>query len=344
MKLSIVVPAYNEGEGVRDARDAIVASMEARMPDWDFEIVFVDDGSDDDTFDHLSDLAATDARVRVLRLVKNYGSHTAIIAGFEHARGDCAAYVACDLQDPPETIPRMEMVLRGPVQIVYAVRRARKDRWTSRMTSRVFFTLAHHLVSPGIPPTGSGMFLLGPKALAAVRLFRERNLTLDGLFATMGYPQARVDYDRVERRHGSSKWTLGKRLRIFADFFVGYSYVPIRFMSYLGISVAALGFLYAMAVVINRLFFSAPIEGWSSLMVVVLLLGGLQMIIMGVMGEYVWRSLDEVRARPRYIIESIIERGRCSAVPVGAGHGSEVPMQGLLGRLEGRETDAEARL
>lgn len=305
-KLSIIVPAYNEGEGVRVAHDAIIAFFRSQLQDWEFELIFVDDGSRDDTFGYLAALAQQSPYTRVIRLAANCGSHMAIRAGLEHARGDLACFLACDLQDPPETISRMLEALVEPVEVVWAVRASREDGLCTRLLASTFYFVARLMVSKNLPPQGASMFLLGPRALKAVSLYKERNLTLEGLFATMGFPQAHICYERRARQLGSSKWTLGKRLKHFADFFVGYSYLPIRLISLTGMGIAALGFFYAAWVVLNRIFFGQPIEGWSSLMVVVLGMGGMQMVMLGVIGEYIWRTLDEARGRPRYFIEQIV--------------------------------------
>jgi glycosyltransferase involved in cell wall biosynthesis len=306
LRISVIVPVFNEGSSVRIAYEAIAAVFASRLPDLDFEVLFVDDGSRDDSFQHLSALAAEHSRVRVIKLSRNCGSHMAIRAGFEHVQGDCACFVPCDLQDPPELIPDMLARLVEPVKIVWAVRSSREDSLTSRMLSRIFFFLGRLFVSKNLAPTGSSMFLVGPDVLKSIRLYREKNLILDGLFATMDVKHAYVPYSRQARKVGTSKWTLGKRLTLFADFFVGYSYVPIRTMSYLGILLSGLGFLYACLVLVNRLFFNTPIQGWTSLMMVVLILGGFQMTMIGIIGEYLWRVLDEVRERPRYVIETFL--------------------------------------
>jgi glycosyltransferase involved in cell wall biosynthesis len=304
--LSVIVPVYNEGSAVRLAHDAIARVFSSQLPDVDFEILFVDDGSKDDSFVHLSALAAQFPYIRVIKLSRNCGSHMAIRAGFEHVHGVCACFVPCDLQDPPDIIPLMLERLVDPAKIVWAVRSSRQDSLASRIFSRVFFSLGRLLVSKNLAPTGASMFLVGPEVLKSIKLYREKNLILDGLFATMDVQHAYVPYTRQARTMGRSKWTLGKKLKLFADFFVGYSYVPIRTMSYCGIMLSVLGFLYACFVLVNRLFFNAPIQGWTSLMMVVLIIGGFQMTMTGIIGEYLWRVLDEVRERPRYVIEAFL--------------------------------------
>ena len=306
MRISVIVPAYNEGHGVAAARDAITSVLRAQLLCQEFEILFVDDGSRDDTFAQLRKLAESDPHVRAIKLTTNVGSHMAIRAGLEHATGDVACFLACDLQDPPGVIPQMLDALKAPVQIVWAVRNSRRDSVTSKLASKIFFGLARALVSKNLPPNGASMFLLGPEALRSVGRYRERNLTLEGLFATMGFPQAYVTYERGERVFGKSKWTMAKRLKLFADFFVGYSYTTIRMMSFFGLAVAALGFVYAIIVLLNKMIRGKPIQGWTSLMLVLLIMGGVQMTMLGVIGEYVWRALDETRKRPRYVIQTIL--------------------------------------
>jgi len=306
LRISVIVPVFNEGIAVVNAQEAIAAVLRSEMPGAEFEIIFVDDGSRDDSFQHLSALAAKYPYVRAIKLAWNCGSHMAIRVGLEYAQGDCACFVPCDLQDPPELIPRMVACLVEPAKIVWAVRSSREDSWSSKLFSRVFFFLGRLLVSKNLAPTGASMFLVGPDVLRSIKLYCEKNLTLDGLFATMDVQQAYVPYARQPRQTGTTKWTMGKRLKLFADFFVGYSYAPIRFMSYLGMLLSLLGFLYACLVLVNRLFFSAPIQGWTSLMMVVLIIGGFQMTMTGIIGEYLWRVLDEVRQRPRYVIETML--------------------------------------
>jgi dolichol-phosphate mannosyltransferase len=305
MKLSIIVPCYHEGESVRTAHREITARLAEAAPGLAYEVIFVDDGSRDDTFAHLAAVAAADSdRVRVLRLGANVGSHMAIRAGLEHAAGDHACFLACDLQEPPALIPRLLELCRAPVQVVWAVRDTRADPLTTRLFAWCFYRLARRLVSGEMPRGGASMFLLGPQAVTAVRLYRERNLTLEGLFATMGFPMAMLPYQRQARAHGVSKWTLAKKLKLFADFFTAYSYAPIRLISYLGLAVAGCGFLFALYLLVARLVLgTAMLTGYTTIMITVLVLGGFQMILMGVLGEYIWRTLDEVRARPRYLVE-----------------------------------------
>lgn len=303
MKLSIVIPVFNEGEGVDHACEAVREVLRKDIGGADWEILFVDDASTDDSFERVRALAASDERVRGIRLASNRGTHMAIRAGLDHAMGDMASFLSCDLQEPPELIPKMLALLNDEVQVVAAARIKRDDPIFTRFFAWAFNTLARWLVSRDLPPGGASMFLLGPKALKLIRKYRERNLTLEGFFVTTGLGQASVDYERRARVHGETKWNYSRRMKLFADFFVAHSYTPIRALSLIGASVAVMGFAGAAYFILRKLFFARPIEGWTSLMVVMLVLAGIQMIMLGVIGEYVWRTLDETRGRPNYVVD-----------------------------------------
>ncbi len=313
MKLTIIIPVYFEGSAVWEAYKEVRAVLNDALPEFSYEILFVDDGSQDDSFEHITRISEQDPNVCGIKFASNYGAHTAIRAGLEHATGDAACFLACDLQDPPSLIPQMLEKLGPDSQIVAAVRNARQDPWTSRCLSSGFHLLARNLVSADLPAGGASMYLLGPHALVAMRQFKERNMTLEGLFLLTGHKLIVVPYERRPRTRGGSKWTLAKRLKLFADFFVAYSYTPLRVMSLTGCCVAALGFLYSVFLAINRIFLSNPIQGWTAVMIAILILSGLQMTMFGVLGEYLWRILDEVRARPIYRIARLT--GHLASMP-----------------------------
>jgi dolichol-phosphate mannosyltransferase len=304
-RISILTPVYNEGAGVRRAYEEIQRVLRRDLPDTEIEIVFIDDGSRDDSFLYLAGIARSDDTVKVIRFAANRGSHMALRAGLLYATGDCAAYVPCDLQEPPSVVPQMAGLAKGDIQVVWALRQNRNDTAMIRLFSRVFYFLAIRLVSRDLPQ-GIGTFLVRRTAIDALNEFRERNLTIDGALAALGLVSTSMMYARQQRQSGHSAWTLGKKLKHFADFFVAHSYIPIRLMSYAGMIVAALGFFYAVFLVFNRLFLLKPITGWTSIMVAVLVLGGIQMIMNGIIGEYLWRTLEEARGRPRYIIEETL--------------------------------------
>ena len=301
MKISIVVPVYFNAASLRLLQQRL-AAVAAQMPPSEFEFIFVDDGSGDDSFGVLQDLAARDARVKVLRLVRNFGSNAAILAGLAHAHGDGTVVLSADLQDPPELIPEMIAKWQAGSQVVLAARAARQDPLMTRWTSDVFNWLFRRFVFPNFPPRGFDFFLADNKVVRVLVENAGANLYLFGLLLWTGYKPVTLTYPRAERPFGKSRWNLGRKIKYFLDAFVGFSYVPLRFASVIGIVLAFLGFLYAAFLIIARIFLGFPVEGWTSLMVVLLLVSGVQLVLLGILGEYVWRNLDETRHRPLYLI------------------------------------------
>jgi dolichol-phosphate mannosyltransferase len=301
MNISIIVPVYFEGSLVKIAHERI--STEIRKNFENFEIIFVDDGSTDDTFVHLSELAAQNAHVKVIKFSANAGSHMAIRAGLAHATGDAACFIACDMQEPPYLIHEMFKALHAPYEIVWAVRNTRKDPAIGVLFSKTFYFFARRIVSKNIPPSGASMFLISRKVLDALKQYDERNLTLEGLFATMGFRSNYIKYEREQRLAGKSKWTIGKKIKLFIDFFVAYSYFPIRFVSITGITFALAGFLYAAYIIVRYFMYDDLSPGWPALISILLFGFGITNISLGIIAEYLWRTLDEARKRPKYIIE-----------------------------------------
>jgi glycosyltransferase involved in cell wall biosynthesis len=301
MKISVVVPVYfNEASlPILHQRLTNVASQ---VPQIEFEFVFVDDGSADNSFGALKDLAARDARVKVLRLVRNFGSNAAILAGLAHARGDSVAAISADLQDPPELIPEMIAKWQAGSQVVLATRAKRHDPLVVRWTGDLFNWLFCRFVFPNFPPHGFDFFLADKKVVRVLVENAGANLYLFGLLLWTGYKPVTLTYERAERPFGKSRWNLGGKVKYFLDAFIGFSYLPLRFASVIGIGLAILGFLYAAFLIVARIILGFPVEGWTSLMVILLLVSGVQLVMLGILGEYVWRNLDEARRRPLYLI------------------------------------------
>ena len=301
--ISIVTPAYNEAKNLPALYERLRAVLDGVGEDWEW--VVIDDHSRDDTFAVVRALAARDSRVRGIRFARNFGAHTAVTCGLHQATGDCVVTIAADLQDPPEVVPQLLERWRAGAKVVWAARQRREgEAATTVGFSRVYYWLMRHVVGMReMPPTGADVFLADRAVVEAFSRFNESNVSIPALLTWMGFPQETITYDKEARLHGRSGWTLRKKLKLAVDSVTSFSYVPIRFMSYLGVAVGLAGFAYAGVVVLNFLT-GRPVAGWSSLIVVVLLIGGLQMIMMGVLGEYLWRALDESRRRPRYIVEA----------------------------------------
>lgn len=301
--LSVVTPAYNEAANLPLFYDRLRRVLDADATRWEW--IVIDDHSRDDTFAVVSGLAARDRRVRAWRFARNSGSHTAISCGIDKARGAAVIVLAADLEDPPEFIPRLLERWRSGAQVVWAARRMRADegRLSAWLASAYYLMMRRVVGIRDTPPKGADFFLIDQRVAEALRRFREANVSLFALLIWMGFRQESVTYDKGTRQHGRSGWSLRKKIKLAVDSIASFTYLPIRIMSFLGIAVSTAGFLYAFVVVGNALAGRTP-QGWSSLMVVVLVLGGFQMFMMGVLGEYLWRALEESRQRPRYLIEA----------------------------------------
>lgn len=312
--ISIVVPVYYNAATLEALHQRLQA-LAARHPGLDMEFIYVDDGSGDSSFEVLQGLAAQDARVAVVKLSRNFGSQSAILAGISHARGHAVGFVAADLQDPPEALDEMISAWERGERVVLAVRRDRKgDPWATRQFSNLFNALFSRLVFSGFSPQGVGFFLIDRQVADVLLSCEEKNPHLVGLIYWTGFPVHTVLYDRVERASGTSRWTFRKKLKYFIDAFVAFSYLPLRAASVLGILLALAGGLYAAALVALRLLGVVDVQGWTALMVVVLLLSGVQLIILGVIGEYLWRNFDATRRRPVFIVDRVIGASRTGLV------------------------------
>jgi len=301
--ITIVVPVFNERDNLRGFHGAVNAVLTA-IGDYDWEFVFVDDGSRDGSFEVLKELGAADARVRALRFPRNFGSHVAIAAGIDYCKGDAAVIMAADLQDPPELVRDFVGRWRDGFDVVWGARTGRDDGRLRSWGMSLFYRLVRRFAIPTYPKGGTGSFcLISKPVIEAFRECTERNRLTFGLIAWGGFKETAVPYHRPRRLVGSSSWTLGKMVKSAIDTFVSFSFLPIRAISFLGLVVSGLSFLFGFYVIVNKLWFGTRVEGWTSVMLAVLVLGGVQLVMIGVLGEYLWRILDEARGRPLYIIE-----------------------------------------
>ncbi len=305
--ISIVIPVYYNAESLPALADRL-AALAASQPEHRFEFIYVDDGSGDNSYEVLRGLAGQDERVRVVKLARNFGSNTAILAGMTYAQGDCVAFIAADLQDPPETLVEMIDLWESGTKVVLAARRDRRgDPWATRLFASLFNWLFKKLVFEGFSPQGIGFFLVDRQVVDVLIRCNEKNAHLIGLILWSGYHYEIVEYDRAERAHGRSRWTFRKKFKYFIDAFAAFSYLPLRLASALGLLLAGAGGLYAIVVIAVRLLNQVPVPGWTALMVVVLLTSGAQLLILGILGEYLWRSFDAARARPLFVVETLVE-------------------------------------
>lgn len=297
---SIVVPVYNEESNIRLFYDALTGVID--QVDTRAEIIFVDDGSTDRTYEAVTELAHQDGRVRCLRFSRNFGSHAAVMAGLRHAAGDAVIMISVDLQDPPELIPELIARWRDGFQVVWAVREGRDDPLLKKGFAAVFYWLFRRIALPEYPASGMDFGLFDRRIVEKLGSLNELNHFITAMVVWLGFRQTQLFYHRRARFSGQSKFSLGKRIKGAIDAIVSFSFFPIRLISYAGLLVSLASFLYAGFVVVRQLVFGLGGPGWPSLMVAVLFLGGLQLTMLGILGEYIWRVTEQVRGRPLYIV------------------------------------------
>ena len=302
-KLSVVIPVYCNELNLPQTYKTIKQILE-QIQSTEYEIIFVDDGSKDRSHEILSEYAQSDTRCKVVKLSKNYGSHIAILAGFTYCTGDCAVMISADLQDPPELIPEMYESWKKGHKSVLAVREEREEFFVSKLLSNFFYKLMKRYALAEIPEGGFDFFLIDRQIIDLITKMKEKNSHLMTQVLWTGFKPVVIPYKRKKREFGESMWTLSKKIKLFIDSFTAFSYLPLKLVSISGIIFAFIGLLYAIFIIFNRIFYSVPIAGWASLMVVVLAVSGVQLISIGIIGEYLWRNFDETRNRPIFIVEN----------------------------------------
>jgi dolichol-phosphate mannosyltransferase len=303
--VSVVVPVYENAPALPELLSRL-RTVAAAMPELAFEFIPVDDGSRDGSFALLAGEARSDRRLKALRLSRNFGSNAAILAGLAHSRGDCVAVIAADLQDPPELIPELIAKWRQGAEVVLAARRSRDDPFPTRLFAAAFNRMFRWLVFPDFPPGGFDFVLVGRRVVDLLVRMSERNSYVFGQVMWVGFQRAVIDYDRGPRGAGSSRWTLAKKAKYFIDAFTAFSYLPVRAASFLGLALAVAGFGYAAVVVAWHLAGRIQQPGFAALMVAILIVSGTQLVLLGVVGEYLWRTLEESRRRPVFVVESAL--------------------------------------
>jgi glycosyltransferase involved in cell wall biosynthesis len=305
--LSVVVPVKNEEDGILPFVERVGAILDGIAKDEGWEILFVDDGSSDATLAAIVAANHRDARVRALSLSRNFGKEAALSAGLDHARGNAVIPMDVDMQDPPEVLPEMVAKWRDGFEMVFGVRRCRtSDGWAKRVTAGLFYR-AHNFVSQDKIPENAGDFrLMDKKVVDVIRALPERNRFMKGLFAWAGFRQAAVEYDRAERETGTTKYNYWKLWTLALDGITSASTVPLRIWSYVGALVALFALGYAGFIAADTLIFGNRVPGYASIMVSMLFLGGVQLISLGVLGEYVGRILTETKQRPLYVVRDTV--------------------------------------
>jgi glycosyltransferase involved in cell wall biosynthesis len=299
--ISFVVAVYRNAGAITPTYQKIRSVFADSLTAYDYEIVFVDDGSDDGSLQEILGLREHDQRIKAITFTRNFGQMSAMLAGLAQASGAATINISADLQDPVELIPQMVAKWCEGAEIVVCYRTDRSDTLSAKVFSRFAYG-ALRLAIPEIPPGGFDFVLMDRKALDEFNAIDVRNRFFQGDLLWTGYRTSFIPYVRLKRTIGKSQYNLRKKLKNFLDAFLDASYLPIRFISLAGIVTATVGLLYSLTIVYAWLRGDTPFAGWAPLMIVVLLVGGLIMFMLGIIGEYIWRIYDEVRKKPNYIV------------------------------------------
>lgn len=304
--ISVVVPVYNEAEGIAHFHERATAALGA-LPGCDFELVYVDDGSRDGSYEIMRQLGEGDPRIRIVKFSRNFGHQIAITAGLDYARGDAVVFIDADLQDPPELIAELVAKWIEGFDVVYARRAKRPGETAFKLfTAAFFYRLLRSVANVDIPPDVGDFRLISRRVADVLRGMTEKDRYIRGLVSWIGFKQTAVLYNRDERYAGETKYPLRKMIKFALDGITSFSSAPMRIATWLGNIVSVLAFVY-LAVIIGQALLGYTVPGFASIMIAVLFLGGVQLICLGILGEYLGRVFNEVKPRPIYIVQEVAE-------------------------------------
>jgi glycosyltransferase involved in cell wall biosynthesis len=306
---SIIIPVYCNQGTLKEIYHKILSDVTLHHKSKEYEIIFIDDGSYDSSFDEMVEVKNEDPeRIKLIKFTRNFGQVPAIMAGYEYAKGNCIINISADLQDPPRLISDMlNSYYNENYEIVICYRTSREEPFLRRVTSKIFYKIINKLSFSNMPVGGFDFALISSRVKKSILNNIEANSFFQGQILWGGYNTKFIPYEREARKIGESKWGFGKKIKYLIDGVMGYSYFPLRAMSVTGIIISLLGFLYAIIIILFKMLGKVPIEGWAPIMVIVLMLSGIQMLMIGVVGEYLWRALDQIRNRSLYIIDKIYD-------------------------------------
>ncbi len=304
-KISIVVPVYYNSDTLmllyEDMKEKILGTI------GEYEIVFVDDGSGDNSWEIMNEIRAMDDNVKCVRLSRNFGEHAAILAGLSVCTGDCAATKQADLQEDSTLIADMYESWKKGNKVVIAVRETRDESAVKKLFANAYYAIVRKFIDKNMPEGGFDGYLLDRQVIEVLERLDEKNSALTLQILWVGFRSDKVYYHRKDREIGESRWTFAKKIKLVMDSMMSFSYFPIRFMSGVGAICALISFLWIIEVVLEKFIVGTPIEGWASLMCLVLFSTGMILLMLGILGEYLWRTFDASRNRPPFIIDTVEE-------------------------------------
>ncbi len=302
-KISIIVPVYYSSDTLmllyQDMKDKILGRLE------DYEIVFVDDGSGDRSWEIMQEIKALDDHVVLVRLSRNFGEHAALLAGLSCCTGDCAVTKQADLQEDSELILELYESWKKGNKVVLAVREERDDNGIYKWFANLYYVIVGRFIMSNMPEGGFDCYLLDRRAIDVLLMLDEKNSSLSLQVLWMGFQTDKVYFHRKAREIGQSRWTMSKKIKLIMDSMMSFSYFPIRFMTMLGGAVSLGAFVMALYIIFSKLTVGEPVLGWTSLMAVLLFSTGLILLMLGILGEYIWRALDAARNRPPFLIDIV---------------------------------------
>ena len=300
-QLSLIVPVYNESSNLDLFYERVLKVL--KPLNVSYEILFIDDGSKDDSLEKLLEIRGRDSKVKVVQFSRNFGKEIAVSAGLDLAEGKAAIPIDADLQDPPELIPSLIEKWKAGYDVVYAKRTKRMgESWLKRWTASLFYRLIAKMTNIDIPEDAGDYRLLSRAAVEQLKRLRERHRFMKGLFTWVGFKQTAVFFERDPRYSGKTKWNYWKLWNFAIEGITSFSYIPLQAASYLGLLVSVFAFFYGVFIIAFKLLHGIAVPGYASLMAAVLFLGGIQLLTLGILGEYIGRIYDEVKQRPLYVI------------------------------------------
>ena len=302
-KLSIIIPVYYNQETLYDLYDDISKKVINILTDVQVELIFVDDGSGDKSFEIVSSFAKENENIKAIKLSKNFGSHSAILCGLSYCTGDCAVVKAADLQEPTELIIDMYKKWREGNKVVLGVRKSRDDGLLTKLFADAYYKLVKNVALSNMPKNGFDVYLLDRLVIDNIVEMDEKNTALTGLILWSGFKTTLVSYERRKREKGKSRWTFQKKVRLFNDTLFAFTSIPISLITIVGILSILGAIIWTIVLIVMRLNGEITVEGWTSTFIFTLFSFGLTMITLGLLGGYIWRGLDASRNRPVFIVE-----------------------------------------
>jgi glycosyltransferase involved in cell wall biosynthesis len=308
MLISVIIPVFNNAGSLPKLIKKF-QELSANSISDNFEFIFIDDGSTDNSYEILREIydnSLTGISMQLIRFTRNFGQVAGILAGYQNAKGNLIVNISADLQDPPELIPQMVEEYHNGYEVIIGERAERDESYYRKITSSIFYKIMKKWCFPELPAGGFDYVMISKKIREIILSNYESNPFWQGQILWTGFTSKRIKYKREKRLEGNSGWTFNKKIKYLIDGILAYSYYPMRLMSTVGIFISLIGFLYAILIITFKILGKIPQPGWAPIMVIILVLFGINMLMTGIIGEYLWRTLDQVRKRPLYIIKEIL--------------------------------------